>query len=106
MDKNRPPKHLSKHLNRSQRASSKGSNIYQKRKQSGERLRRKSRPLWKINFDKKMDEGKTEHEKRAFEDVAFIAKRRKKRYGLGEELPAKPKVAKIINFYSFKPTIH
>jgi len=102
MDKNRPPKHLSKHLNRSQKASSKGSNIYQKRKQSSERLRRKSRPLWKANFDKKMDEGKTKHEKRAFEDVALKAKRRKKR----EELPDKPKVAKIINFYSFKPTIH
>ena len=96
MGKNRPPKHL----NRNQRSGYKNPNFYQDRKKAGEQLRRKSKPLWQVNFDKRMDEVKTERKKRK-QDITFKAKNRRGR----KEREAKLKIEKI-HFYSFPPTIH
>tara|TARA_R110000765_G_scaffold412317_1_gene511927 strand:- start:288 stop:578 length:291 start_codon:yes stop_codon:yes gene_type:complete len=96
MGKNRPPKHL----NRNYRSGWKGSNIYQERKQAGEQLRGKSKPLWKINLDKKTEKVRSEREKRE-ENITFKAKDRRGR----KEREAKFKIEKI-HFYSFPPTIH
>ena len=105
MGKNRPPRHLtrkSKQAWMNQRSGHKNPNIYQDRKRVGEQLRRKSKPLWQINFEKKMDEVKTEREKRE-EDITLKAKDFRKRK---EELQNKLKKVAKIHFYTPNSTIH
>ena len=98
MGKNKPPRHLT----RNQRSGYKNPNFYQERKKAGEQLRRKSKPLWQINFEKKMDEVKTEREKRE-EDITLKAKDFRKRK---EELQNKLKKVAKIHFYTPNSTIH
>jgi hypothetical protein len=98
MSKNRPPKYLT----RNQRSSHKNPNVYQNRKKTCEQLRSKSKPLWQVNFDKRMDEVETEREKRE-EDITLTAKNFRKGK---EELKAKLKKVEKIHFHSPNSTIH
>jgi len=98
MSKNRPPKYLT----RNQRSGYKNPNFYQDRKKAGEQLRSKSKPLWQVNFDKRMDEVKPEREKRE-EDITLTAKDFRKGK---EELKAKLKKVAKIHFHAPNSTIH